>query len=475
MTVHTAFPDLIGRLDTDDGRWDVQTGKMRSGMAWTAIGEKKMSIPHGDTENERTVRAHELMHAKVTPTPGDMRRWAERGRASSEALTAAEELRVNLLLHRSGFDVDVLADGTETKGGEFVAENDRWAEAVYATCALAGTGRFRAFLVGVRRHNPEWAKALRAFHDRLVKELAKVPNDKLAATWVDPKSGLGPYGYRYTEAIAVLVDHMANPPEPPAGDSDDDSGPEDTGTPPVTEDQVKKMTIDAELGWWDDVRLAKPPRHRRAPGGIGTKRRPAATGRSPRHITRLTTDPHRRVFDRKVRGKGGVVLIDGSASMRFTRDDVAAIVAAAPGCTVLMYCGNMKAREAGLPNVWVLADRGTMVQEIPDRHNGNAVDLPAIRLAMSMRQRKDSPVVWVTDGLCHGPAQRYTDAAGTDCAREALTAGVVVRPTVGTAVEALDALAKGRRPPRWFPMAWRQSWALAFGRSLPVQVHLKGA
>lgn len=469
MTAHTAFPDLLGRSDADNGPWEVTGGRMGPGMAWTAIGDRRMSIPDGDTDNERVVRAHEMLHAKVTPTPDAMAAWYARGRATGDSLVAAEELRVNTLARRLGFNVEVLTDGSETQAGDFLAQHDRWDDAVRATCAYANTGRFKAFLVGVRRHNPEWAKTLRAFHDRLVKELAKVPNHSLASTETDHATGLSPLGYRWTEAVAVLVDGMLTP---PPGQEDDPApapdGTEDGPTePPVTPEQVRQMTVEPSVHWWDDVRLGTHPRPRRAKGGIGRKRVPSPTGRNPRRMTRLTTDPYMRVFDRKVTGRGGVVLIDGSASMRMTAAQIMAVVDAAPGCTVLVYSSNARARAEGLPNLWVLADRGTVADTIPDRYPGNGVDLPALRHALAARQRPDSPVVWVTDGAVHGPGQRYTDPAAVDCVKAVLAAGVVVRPNLEEAVKVLGEMAAGRKPARLYPTIWKASWRNTFGRPIP--------
>ena len=48
----------------------------------------------------------------------------------------------------------------------------------------------------------------------------------------------------------------------------------------------------------------------------------------------MLTDPDRKVFDTTKKTVGGVVLIDGSASMRFSQDDIKSILEAAPGCTV---------------------------------------------------------------------------------------------------------------------------------------------
>lgn len=477
------MPDLLGRRDFENGAWDIAETLMAPGQAWTMITERKMQVPEGDTELERSVRAHEMMHAKVTAV--DIRPWLARGKASLQALKSAEEIRVNELCKRVGFDMKKVFDGTEKVGGEFVAKNERWEQAVYDTAACAGTGRLTEYLKGVRKHNPEWAKILKAFADRLVKQINKVPNDQLASTAVHPTAKIAPYGYSYTEAMAILIDSVANPPTPPEEDpheEQDEKNPS-LATPddkaegeaqadkkkpkpaPVGKEDVDKMTIPTAGSSWDEMRVERMPMPMAAPGGIGKKRKASGTGRVPRRIGRMLTDPNKKVFDIVQRGKGGVVLIDGSASMRFTQDDIKKITESAPGALVAIYCSN--SRTATRPNVMVVADKGRMVSELPERVSGNGVDGPAARWAVEQKQTSRSPVVWITDGLVHGPDQRYTDAAGVECAEIAYRNGIIVRSNVGDAIAVLNELKRGRKPRRWFPPCWRQSWNSVYGRTLP--------
>jgi len=481
------MPDLLGRRDFQNGAWEIAETVMAPGQAWTMIADRKMQVPEGDTELERSVRAHEMMHAKVTPV--DIRPWLARGKVSLNALKAAEEIRVNELCKRVGFDMKKVFDGTERIGGEFVAKNDRWEQAVYDVAACAGTGRLTEYLKGVRKHNPEWAKVLKAFADRLVKQIAKVPNAHLADTSVHPTAMLAPAGYSFTEAMAVLIDSVAKPPAPPEDDeheseeTDDretdeseateEDGPEGSSEKkkpkpkpaPVDKDDVGKMTMPDAGTSWDELRVKYYPMPRLTPGGIGKKRRASSTGRVPRRVSRMLTDPDRKVFDVVRKGKGGVVLIDGSGSMHFTQDDVRRIAEAAPGAKVAVYCSNRHDTER--PTLMVVADKGRMVAEMPERVSGNGVDAPAARWAVEQRQNHRSPVIWVTDGLVHGSNHRYTDAQGVECAEIALRNGIIVRHTVQQAIEVLTDLSRGRKPKRWWPGVWTKSWQDVYGRSLP--------
>lgn len=475
------MPDLLGRNDFQNGAWDVAETLMAPGQAWTSIADRKMQVPEGDTELERAVRAHEMMHAKVSPA-GNTQLWLDRGRASLPALKAAEEVRVNELCKRVGFDMKKVYDGTEKIGGEFVAKNDRWAQAVYDVAACAGTGRLTEYLKGVRKHNPEWAKTLKVFADRLVKIISGIPNQELASTNVHQRSGLAPFGYAYTESMAMVIDSVANPPKPDEDDLHEDEAqqaePQDAdgdaeakgqekakAKPPVSQEEAKKMKMPDAGSYWHDLIIERMPMPRLAPGGIGKKRKASGIGRTPRRIGRMLTDPDRKVFDVVRRGNGGVVLIDGSASMQFSQDDIKKITEAAPGALVAVYCADRS--DEVKPNLYVIADKGKMAAELPVRANGNGVDAPAARWALAQKQKRSSPVVWITDGLVHGPNQRYTDSQGIECAELAYRNGIIVRPSVESAIKMLNELQKGRKPQRWFPHVWQRSWRDCYGRTLP--------
>lgn len=478
------FPDLLGRRDTEHGAWEVEAVPMQPGVAWTNLIDRKMHAPGGNTDQERAVRAHEMMHAKCSPA-AEWPTWIARGIASQQALTAVEEFRVNTLCLRAGFDVvkTALVDGSEKATGEMFAVTSNWTDAVYATAAFAGTARIRPFLSGVRKHNPDWAKALRALNDRLVALAKRVQTYDLGSTCVHRASGLSPFGFSYTENWAVLVDQIARPPKADDGDPDE-ADPRQAAVAvdrrgnrvteadteaPISPEAIKRAGAQAKggiSGWWDELRVERCAMPRQAPGGLGRKRRPADRGRHPRRIHRMLVDPQRRVFDAVKRGNGGVVLIDASGSMSFDEKDIMRIVEAAPGATVAMYASNGDKDKA---NLHVLADGGRVIDVLPERAVGNGVDGPAIEWAIAQRQHPKAPVVWVTDGGCHGPGQGYSDRLGVDCLNRALDNQVIVRPHVDSAIVALTLLTKGaRRVPRWLPYWWRKSWQDVMGTRLPA-------
>lgn len=486
------YPDLLGRRDAPkgEGPWAIHDVPMAPGFAKTSPTGREMFVPTGDTPQERVVRAHEMMHAKVSPAE-TWPEWLERGIASERGLHSAEEFRVNELCRRQGFDTKKsLLDGSEKFTGERIAEQGLWAEGVYMTAAFAGTARLRPFISGVRKHNPEWADAFRALDARLRALVKKISTPNLAAT--TDRGGLAPDGFAYTESWASLLDLIANPPTTPDDDTESSAKDEDAGvgserddedkkrgskrsdrpTPPFDADSIKRMTTPrgssgrgaAGVIPWVPLREARASLDRLAPGGLGKTRKPADRGRHPRRIHRILTDPHKRIFDATKRGNGGVVLIDVSGSMTLREEDILRIVEAAPGATVATYSATTKSDSR--PNLWVVAEKGKMASTLPGGGGGNGCDGPALEWAIRHRQRSSSPVVWVCDGIVTGEGDQLSDHLTLECIDKVLRNKVIMVPNVEHAVDALTVLAKNGKPVRWTPSPFAAVWQRITGKTL---------
>ena len=488
------YPDLLGRSDVpkEGGPWAIHDVPMAPGFAKTSPVGREMHVPTGDNPQERVVRAHEMMHAKVSPAE-TWPEWLARGIGSERGLHAAEEFRVNELLRRQGFDTKKsLLDGSEKFTGERIAEQGLWAEGVYMTAAFAGTARLRPFISGVRKHNPEWADAFRALDARLRALVKKINTRDLAST--ADLGGLAPDGFAYAEAWASLLDLLADPPKPDDdegdGEGDGKSTDEDAGVasdgdkatkrgskrpdrpaPPFDADSIKRMTTPGRRGRgaggtvpWVPLIVSYEPLDRHAPGGLGKTRRAADRGRHPRRIHRLLTDPHKRIFDATKRGNGGVVLIDVSGSMTFTQENILSIVEAAPGATVAIYSALTK--NDNNPNLWVVAAKGKMVSRIPNGNGGNGNDGPALDWAISQRQRSSTPVVWVCDGVVTGEGDQLSDQLTLECINKVIRNKVTIVPDVTRALDALNTLAKGGQPVKWVPDHFQAIWKKVTGKTL---------
>jgi len=199
-------------------------------------------------------------------------------------------------------------------------------------------------------------------------------------------------------------------------------------------------------------------------GNLGVKRTASNTGRYPRRLHRYATDPDKRIFDRTTRGLGGVVIIDGSGSMSFTHDEIRKIVEASPGCTVAVYSDMDNSN--GDTNMWVLADKGRMVSELPNVGGGNGVDFPALEWGVKHRQHSRSPVIWVTDGGVCGPNQGFSEMLAMQCINFCKQKRVIVVGHVEEAVTALRELKNGRRTRRRWGYMLKEAYKNRQGETL---------
>lgn len=490
---HLPLPEMLGRKDAKHGAWSVDACAPVRGLPHTNIVDRKMVVPVSPEETERVIRAHEMVHARVSPAD-DFILWLTRGIASETALRSVEELRVNYLVKKAGFDpMKHLADGSELVAGQRLAEQGDWANAVYTAVGFAGCAGGKDFLTGVRRVNRAWGETLREIVKKAEKEIVKADKrGTLTSTVRDPRTGLAPLGFADVERIAEMIDRLANPPKKEneegeqgeAGKDGQDSQENDGGAkqaqkgaskgeptaPPVGKDEVKKVNPttprhgrNGGVPQWAELKVRKLALTRHAPGGLGRKRKATDMGRNPRRIGNALADPNKRIFDSSKKGNGGVVIIDGSGSMALTTEDIVKIVDSAHGATVAVY----SADSANVnDNLLILAEKGKMVQELPPRNGGNGVDAPALKWGIGQKQHAKAPVVFVTDGMVHGIGQGYEDILAMDCINLVLRNKVIVRPNVTEAVKALDEIKAGRTPARWFPHAWKSTWRNVNGTEL---------
>lgn len=479
-TTHRPLPEALTRNDTDTGGWSVDGCGMERGVPHTNIPNRVMVAPHHDHPVARVIRAHEMIHAKVSPL--DIAPWVARGIATETSLRACEEYRVNHLVKKAGFDTKVLLDGSERLSAERFVATDDWASTLLLAVSTANTGGYREVLKVVRKHKPTWARVIEDVVKRMNREVRK--RRDLASTATNEFGSV--LGFQFTELIAEWCDRLGaiTPPETPkspeggSGSDDktddktgdktgDDGGDSDTPTPPKRgrgrprkSDTVPTDNPHGKIGIapthtipdWFPLAVEKLPTPISVTGAIGKKRVASNSGRHPRRLHRLLTDPQKRVFDRVIRGKGGVVLIDCSGSMRLNESEVRELTEVSHGATVLAYTvQNWVRDDDGVPtspNAWVLSERGRMANltdGLPFQGMANGVDLPALKWAVENRKHPNAPIVWVCDGYVTGHRDQGHPLMTKVCYEFARRNRIILVPDVPQALDALRRLGRGEK------------------------------
>jgi hypothetical protein len=442
---NVAMPEFITRREDmeSDRTWEVEGGQAARGEAWTDLDAARMRVPFGDDEASRVIRSHELMHARVSPRMGGLAATHEVfAGINPKSVIAAEEFRVNTLIQRAGFDTDHLRDGSEFTSGERCAERGAWNDAVTNVGAMAGTKACADFLRGVKKIDADWAKALREIEKSLINAVKKIPTDYLANT--REVEGLPRGFYEWTRKLAEIIrigEELGNKPKIDEEGNITEGESEEIDPTKMKEALSKKNAKSRGKGFADPV-FDILPLTRRVSGHLGRKRVATNVGRNPRRMGRMLTDPQRRVFDRTIKGTGGIVLIDQSGSMHISDTDLWALLEAAPGCTVIGY--SHRPGSTTMPNIWVLAEGGRVCEEIRKGNGGNGVDGPALEFAITKR-KKGEPIIWVCDGMVTDCNDQGNYRLAEDCASLVVRAGIHMVEGMKEAVEALTEVKGGKR------------------------------
>lgn len=484
-TRNRPLPEMLGRGDGfGGGTWQVDVCPPTRGTPVTSVEGRFMSVPMGNDPLSQAIRIHEMVHAKVSPS--DLLPYVKRGFASEVSMRSVEEARVNYLASQLGYNMKVLLDGGESESGERLVAMDDWDTAVQFAIATIGTDGHKKFLTGVRRHNKVWASVLADIGKRVGRELKKAGVRRLSSTHAN-RDGLVE-GFLITESIATWVDRLCDskPDEPETdtepdddtkgskGDTPSSDTPKKRGRPKSSDDEkddigkaIEKSRKVASGGVvtvpsWFSLNVERLPMPDVLTGAMGRKRVASNSGKHPRRLHRYLTDPHKRVFDRTIKGKGGVVIIDCSGSMSLSRDDVMSIVTSSPGCTVLAYGVQSWDKgddgEATVPNAWVLADGGRIVDTMPEMGGGNGVDLPALKWAVEQRRSSRTPIVWVCDGHVTGYGDRGHATLTLQATEYCLSHNIAIVPNADSAVKYLNDLSSGVKPSWSFPYNMRECY-----------------
>jgi hypothetical protein len=439
-------------MDNLQGGWGISSAPLLRGASFTDFGQSHMAIPTGDSDAEKAVRLHELVHARVSPSslPNSL---CEQLGVSLNAVRIAEEVRVNLIGRMIGRrtegvgDTRFLADGSELSVCKNIVERGSWNDAVSMFFTTYHTDVHKKVVRALGK-NEDWKKAFRV----ITKKLRKNVNWQFEKTgmqywvsythpeqfdWVaDGKSGriqreLIPMGFtRFTIPTAMIIDDILTTP------------PQDF----VEEKERVKTNYTGDFvsndNHWAELRFGITSLTETTGRFIGRRKRPAMTGKYPSRPDRLLTDPERRIFREVTKGGNAVIVFDCSGSMGVSHSTVRNAVEKFAGATIAVYSNS----SSSMANAWVVARNGRMISEADFRelplNSGNGVDAPILRWALKQRRTPKDFVLWVSDGYATGEDDYGDEALIRECAVLSQRNNIV---GVDTCEEALDLLADMKR------------------------------
>lgn len=436
------LPELIRQAGDVRGlneAWDIVRSTMNRGSPRVCVQLRQLHVPFDESKRAEVVRAHELMHIRVSPP--DLRPWVKRKRATEDLLMVAEEIRVNEILNRQGYKADKhLFDETDVINADRFTRQGDLEGVVKLVAATYGTATQDQVISKIEEVAIEIGDLSIFFGvEDVVSQIRDILGSYYTSGLTDDRCLKGSKnkattrGFLVTEELATMLGtyiqlSKINDKLPTFKRKPDTKK---NGRPPQFADLVE----------------GKVPLNRLHNGNMGKVRIACDTGRSPRRMNRWLTDPHRRVFDRTRRKNGGIVLVDCSGSMSMSSSDLLEILKHAPGATIAGYCHTPKT--TNVPNFWVLAKDGKMAEGLPSgRGMGNGVDGPALRWAIKSRRFANEPIVWVCDGaVTDGASDGYYDTLGME-AKELVRQGkIVMQSTVSRGIDFLKKLSQGSVSP----------------------------
>ena len=441
-------PEMLTREDVEKGNWSVY-----SGQPFAVVDSRILSVPIGNDETTRHIQSHEMVHAKISPSEKEMEKvWIPRGYASSNALVACEELRVHSYLNFLGFEPEkFIQNGTGKFVATRIAQVGTIKDALLNSVKYSRTAEFDSFVEEISNLKPEWAKPVKEISVASKEYFDERLNEDIASAYVSTSPRPDRHGFGYTEMLAKWIEEVADAFE---------EGADAENSNPDQQNEWQKMLgksrqgrkgnelrmAKEEIEWsapkkaaknqWEELKVSTPMLTKNVYGSISKKRSPSQFGKSPRRISRLYTDPQRRIFDRVTKGSGGILLIDRSGSMSLAAEQVREMLLSSPNALVAQYSGGSNVK----PNLYVIGKNGRMIEQLPSPNGGNGVDGPALLWAVSQRKNLKEPIIWVSDGGVTGKNDCQGTGLEMECINICKKNGIYVVPTADDAIEMLKAL-----------------------------------
>lgn len=195
----------------------------------------------------------------------------------------------------------------------------------------------------------------------------------------------------------------------------------------------------AEGGGWYPLYVSKPDLPLNHTGKLGRRDIACDEGVVIRDLSRWITDPERKIFTRRTKSLGAVVVMDCSGSMSLTDSDLQQLMDNTAGATVLCYSTGTYPNEDN-PNAWIVARKNRQVRNLPYFAGGNGCDAPALRYALTLRDTTKQPIVWVTDYGVTGLNDTSTDELIDECKEIVKRHGIIVCDNIRIATKKLKEL-----------------------------------
>lgn len=455
-------PEIVTRGRAIHSRdWQIVDAPPIPGACSTDLRARVMHAPSDPGDLEDAIRGHEMIHAGWSP-PYTAQEIGDATYIDPADIASVEEWRINAIAFRAGIDSTILHDPGDVATAEKLARSRQFAPAMRLIVATHGTNAHRRVLKAIRKHAPkEWAKPIghiqreiRRVRREYVLESRRTRTHRMnhyeptTGEWVGRDLTL-PDGFRATLDLARTLTNWAKQDPTPtrAQEKERDEREEKQRRAREQQERDEETTRhyrelpqhDLEGTGYESVRLATLDHDLEHKGKHARRRIASDTGKNPRRVSRWIDDPARRVFDRKIRARGGVVLIDQSGSMSLDRSDIDRLLEHAGGAIVIGY-SDLGSRRA---NVWVHAQNGQRSSTTPTGGSANSVDGSALRYAISRRENRRDPVLWVTDGKCYEKGGGLSDSTCAILEREVRRHNVTMVENIDDAIRELARLARG--------------------------------
>jgi hypothetical protein len=363
-------------------------------------GKHRIIAPKGGGDIGRRLRRYALAYSRygLPKSKSFAKRWGVR----HESLIAAQRVVANAV-HAKSFDDDPTIGTTNVAGLAGLINSGSVSPAAFThALSYAGTAAASALasLLTDETVKSRYEMAVGRISEHYVKvtsthyhnDVRRYENANKPEHWLR-REGLRRYR-GLAEAIENRCDDLMRHATPSAKAKPKPS--DDPSTDPTQYPARGVPDHGLSDGWWD-LFLAKPPLEITHRGLMGRRIIRSAEGKYPRYIERLVTDPERRIFARKTRALGAVVVVDCSGSMAWSDSDLDDVVNLTAGATVLCYSSGDIADEEN-PNAWIVARNNSRVRHLPEFPGGNGCDGPALAYAVrTLRQGSSHPVIWVSD------------------------------------------------------------------------------